>query len=391
MLTITKMEREQQFADIEPKLLLWARESIGLSLEEVSKQVKAGKEVINEWESGKKKPTLTQIRKLSKIYKRPLAVFYLSEPPKEPPLPKDFRTIPSDKVNPLSTKTRLAVRRARRLQSLASELTEEKVKLLFPRIKITDNINNIINQVREQFNISIEAQFKWKDETEAFNEWRRLIENQGIFIFQIGMPKEDGVRGFSFIENGPPAIVLNLRDAINGRIFSLFHEYAHICLNNSGLCDMKEGSDLSGNDKKIEQFCNYFAGSLLVPEQALLENRIVHSKGYSEDWTNDELKRIAKDFKVSQEVILRRLLILKYTSTNFYQQKREEWESIKKEKRGGRQNPPKKCIQGNGVPFVSLVLESYKKEKITYNDVADYLSLRFKYIPKVEKIIQGNP
>ena len=52
--------------------------------------------------------------------------------------------------------------------------------------------------------------------------------------------------------------------------------------------------------------------------------------------------------------------------------------------------PPRKCIQENGVPFVSLVLESYKKDKITYSDVADYLGIRLKHLPKVEQLVRGN-
>lgn len=62
---------------------------------------------------------------------------------------------------------------------------------------------------------------------------------------------------------------------------------------------------------------------------------------------------------------------------------------IYKLKKGGGPPPPRKCIQENGVPFVSLVLESYAKEKITYSDVADYLGIRLKHLPKVERLVRG--
>ncbi|MGC1120569.1 MAG: hypothetical protein WBA22_05700 [Candidatus Methanofastidiosia archaeon] len=57
-------------------------------------------------------------------------------------------------------------------------------------------------------------------------------------------------------------------------------------------------------------------------------------------------------------------------------------------KKGG-QNIPLKCIRENGIPFTSLVFNSYRKGKITYNDVADYLKIRTKHIPKVEQLVRG--
>jgi hypothetical protein len=88
-------------------------------------------------------------------------------------------------------------------------------------------------------------------------------------------------------------------------------------------------------------------------------------------------------------------VILGLASLALYKKKREEWqlqtkELLKKRKKGGRANPPKKCLQENGAPIVSLVLDSYRKDKITYSDVADYLSIRLKHIPKVEHLLEGN-
>ena len=75
---------------VEPKVLLWARESIGLGVQEITKRLQVTENTLEKWESGQKKPTLTQIEKLAKIYKRPLAVFFLPKPPEEPPPSKGF-------------------------------------------------------------------------------------------------------------------------------------------------------------------------------------------------------------------------------------------------------------------------------------------------------------
>lgn len=119
------MPRKSLKVSIEPKILIWARESIGRSIQEVAKRLNISENTISGWELGQKKPTLLQLEKLAKtVYKRPLAVFFLSVHPVDPPLPVDYRVLPTDKRLPFSAKTRLAIRRARRLKSLATELTE---------------------------------------------------------------------------------------------------------------------------------------------------------------------------------------------------------------------------------------------------------------------------
>ena len=187
-------------------------------------------------------------------------------------------------------------------------------------------------------------------------------------------------------EGGIRVIVLNLRDATNGKIFSLFHEYGHLLLHNSGICDMGGLDYLSREGKSIERFCNRFAGAFLVPKRALRDHQLVKSRGYSAYWSDEILHELAKSFKVSSEVILRRLVILQLADKNFYETKHEEWEKTEYRRRG-RRNLPKECIQKNGVSFVSLVLETHREEKITYSDVADYLETRLKYIPTIEKLI----
>ena len=97
---------------------------------------------------------------------------------------------------------------------------------------------------------------------------------------------------------------------------------------------------------------------------------------------------MARDFKVSREVVLRRLLILGRTTERFYQQKRREWERPLRRPKGGRRVPPKQCVRQNGIPFTSLVLESARQEKITYRDVSDYLSIGLKHLPAVESLLR---
>jgi len=63
---------------IEPKILSWARQSIGLSRDTVAKKLRTSENSVIAWESGDRKTTLTTLKKLSNIYKRLLHFSYQS-------------------------------------------------------------------------------------------------------------------------------------------------------------------------------------------------------------------------------------------------------------------------------------------------------------------------
>jgi Zn-dependent peptidase ImmA (M78 family)/DNA-binding XRE family transcriptional regulator len=400
------MPRKSFEVIIEPKILVWARESIGRNIEEVANRLHVSENLVKRWESGEKNPTLTQVKTLAIYYKRPLAAFFLPEPPEELSLPKDFRTLSGENPLPLSPKTRLAMRRARRLQSLAMELEGELHKdivIHIGHVSLSDDPEVLATKVRKHLGVSIESQFGWRKDNDAFNQWKKSIENLGVFVFQIPMPLEE-VRAFSMTDGEIPVIILNTKDSIRARIFSLLHEFGHLLLNKGGICDPNRGRIWEINSqnipseeiKYVEIFCNHFAGAILVPKDGLLTHKSVIDVRSPHEWPDRVLGRLAKEFNVSHEVILRRLLIFGRTSRSFYQRKHEEWEvkaierkQRKERKKGGRRDRPKECIQQNGAPFISLVLESYRNDRITCTDVADYLDIRLKYLPKVEKILEA--
>jgi len=386
------MPRKTMEVSVEPTVLKWARESIGIDNRKVAKRLNVSADTVTKWELGKKKPTLRILKELAYFYKRPLAVFFLPSPPEELPLPTDFRVLPKQEKSVLSEKTHLALRNARHLQSLTIELAESINRELVIKIgkaNLTDNPEVVAMEERERLTVGIQEQFDWRNSLEALNEWREKVESLGILVFQFAMPVEEA-RGFSLTEGGLPCIVLNLHDSINARIFTLFHEYAHLLLGTSGICNLEEGF---GKSSIEEKFCNHFAGAILVPKKDLLHHELIKPiRAYSEI-SDEYLSNIAMSFKVSPEVILRRMKILGLVSRNLYQRKCKEWK-IKAErekiKKGGFGLPPvKKCLLEKGLPFVSLVLEAHKQGAITYDDVADYLSIRLKHLNKIEQFIKG--
>lgn len=383
--------------DVKPEILIWARTTLNREISDVAKQLNVNEKIVERWESGDKRPTLNQLKTLSKYYKRPLAAFFLPEPPEELPPPRDFRKLPKGVDGSLSPKTILAMRRARRLQSIASELDvprNTRIRYSDHSLSLRDDPEIEAPRIRNTLKITVQEQSEWDSDIRALDQWKRAVENFGIVVFQLPMDIMDA-RAFSLTDGEKPIIVLNKRDSPRGRIFSLFHELAHILLNEGGMCNMRTEEIFQTGSRDIEIFCNHFAGALLVPKENLLYHRLVKGKTAISEWPLRTLGTISNHFFVSKEVILRRLVIFKKAPKSFYGKMHEIWEEAarkdleKKGGGGGGRNIAKECIDQCGTHFISTVLDQHKKERITYSDVSDYLGIRLKYLPKVEQLSEA--
>ena len=109
--------------EIENSILLWARETSGLDIQNAAKKVGTTSVRIQEWEEGSSQPTIKQLRKLAKAYMRPLGLFFLPELPKDAENIKDFRRIPEEFFEEMSSALRFEIR-------LAQDRREEALELL---------------------------------------------------------------------------------------------------------------------------------------------------------------------------------------------------------------------------------------------------------------------
>lgn len=82
------------YADIDPALLRWARRTAGYDLPTAAAKLGQDARRLEAWEAGEQRLTVPQLRKAAQVYRRPLAVFYLSEPPKGFSALRDFRRLP---------------------------------------------------------------------------------------------------------------------------------------------------------------------------------------------------------------------------------------------------------------------------------------------------------
>ncbi|MEA2063087.1 MAG: XRE family transcriptional regulator, partial [Gemmatimonadota bacterium] len=350
---------------VEPELLVWARKSSGYSLEVVAKRISVKPERLESWETGKDKPTIKQLRKIGNVYKRPIAVFYLPTPPKDFAPMKDFRRLSRQIAGIESPQLRLEIRRAHDRRGIALELYEElegELPIFSVKASLSDNPEDLAVKIRSSLGISYDNQLKFRNDYDALNRWRTALENIGVLTFQTTRVETSEMRGFSISDPPFPIIVLNNKDAVRGRIFTMLHEFVHIMLRDGGICDLGEYG-LSPEKQRVEVFCNRVAGETLVPGNYLNQEDLVLKKIRGADWLDEEIVELADQYHVSREVILRRLLINGYTTNQFYKRKikeyEKEYEVLEKKPRKGGPEQHVLAISRSGKSFVRLVLNNY--------------------------------
>jgi Zn-dependent peptidase ImmA (M78 family)/transcriptional regulator with XRE-family HTH domain len=372
---------------VKPSVLKWARETSGATVEEAARRLGVPASTFAKWETAESSLKLGQLRTLASYFKRPLAALLLPDPPSEPPLPTDFRTLPGHRGT-FDRGTRLAIRKAIRLRSVARDLMQALQREVAPMMEgsdVSENPQTAAEQERQRLGLSIETQFEWKNPYQAFRMWRAALESRNVLVFQLPMPVEDA-RGFSLSDEEPFTIVVSSSDAVQARVFTLFHEYAHLLVREPGICLPQPDLPGHGPHAELEQWCNRFSAALLVPAAALLSLAGTEGPIQSEERLFEAIRDGEKRFRVSRQVVLRRLLDVGLVSRAPFQRAMKRLLSQQRSRQagGGRNEPAKKCLAENGHLFTSLVLEGRARGMINYLDVADYLSLRLKYLREVE-------
>jgi Zn-dependent peptidase ImmA (M78 family) len=374
-------------ATLTPSVLIWARKTAGMSVEVASQRAGVKVEQLVSWEDGATRPSIPQLRKLASLFHRPLAVFYLPEPPKRFQVMHDFRRLSNETLPPEnSPKLAYEIRRAFDRREWTLELMEdmdESPPAFQANATNREGVEQVANRLRAALGVSVAAQSSWRGDHEAFKQWRLLLERAGILTLQATDLQLKEARGFSISLRPLPVVVVNIKDAPRGRIFTLLHETTHVMLNEGGICDL--------HDADGEAFCNRIAGAALFPKDDLLNTETVRKhKNGDPVWTDLELQEISRRFGGSREAALVRLLTLRLTTQAYYDRMRNvfrkqyEQQQKAKEKSAGFAPPYVIAISSAGPLFTGLVVESFNRDKITASDVSDYLQVRLKHLKDLQ-------
>ena len=382
-------------ARVKPELIRWVRRNAGLSVSDAAKKAGTSVAIVRRWEDGTVQPTVRQLRLLANATKRPLAIFYLAEPPRGFTALRDFRRLPGISVGTQTPALRLAVRLACERRQLALDLATDMNELppaLPIQASVEERVGDVARRIRGLLGISIQEQKSWKDSYAALNGWRHAAQQRGVLVFQARGVNVSEMRGFSVTEEPMPLIVLNSKDAPNGRVFTLLHEFCHLLLQKGGICDLKDRGQ-KPEKNPIEVFCNRVAAETLVPRRAFAQSPVVRDHPPGTEWQIAEVAALAKDFSVSREVVLRRLLTMGRLARSAYRSWRqtltEEYEAAQTSQTGFA-SPVTSAVSGLGQSFVKLVLLSYHQDRITSRDVSEYLGVRLKHMAKIEERVMGS-
>ncbi len=313
---------------VNPDILKWARNRQGLTITEVAKQLKQPEKVVFDWESGAQCPSYAKLEQLAyRVYKCPLAVFFFPTPPAEESLKEQFRTIPDQELDKLSSDTRYKLRQARLFQLGLSELlsesgTNRSSKFRTLRLEISEEPESAAVRLRNLLEIDIQVQMSWKGVDLALKNWREAIERIGVYVFKESF-KQSTVSGFCLVDDALPIIYVNNSHTKSRQIFTVIHELVHVLL---GIASI----DLQGSSNRfksgalyneVEIFCNKVTSLVLVPrvefERALSE---LHTKV-----DESQISKIARSFSVSREVIARILLDQQIISQQSYEVWSKKW------------------------------------------------------------------
>jgi Zn-dependent peptidase ImmA (M78 family) len=364
---------------VNPKILIWAREErFGeMPLKEVADKISIDLSDLSRWEADGKDLPFNILEKVAHGYKRQTAAFFLPQVPPKTKKIKDYRNVSVGRKG-FSPDTLMAIRRAERYLETTRELMS--VDYWDKQYRWTKQFSGdqklVVKEaelLRGILEAPLDGQVKLRNSEKALRYWRTQIENKlGIFVFQFPMLDQE-LDGFSYAFDAFPfAIVLNNRGAYARRIFTLFHEMAHIIKHAAGAC---KSDYLSEAEYGIELDCNKFAAEFLVPGKSLYKTVSV-----------DKVIEYAKRFCVSGEVYLRKLYeenkISKKVFYDWLDEIRKRSKNLPKRKGKGA---PSMIIQSKstrGNKFFDLVTNAAISNQISYSTASDLLGLKVASIGK---------
>ena len=289
------------------ELLSWARERAGLAQDVLISRFKR----LPQWEAGEVQPTLKQAEDFARAVHVPLGYLFLSEPPEEPlPIP-DFRTFAGQSMlrpSPNLLDTIYACQERQSWYRDFAHITQNPELEFIGSATIDMSPQEVAAKMRSTLGFDLDARKSCQTWTDALRLFIRQADKIGVLVMVSGVvmsnthrkldPTE--FRGFALSDPLAPLIFINGADTKAAQIFTIAHELAHLWLGDSALSNIEAAP--RGGFRQEEVWCNAVAAELLVPIASL------RAELRAGELLPDTLSRLARKFKVSTLVILRRLL-----------------------------------------------------------------------------------
>jgi Zn-dependent peptidase ImmA (M78 family) len=292
------------------------------------------------WTSGEARPTLKQLEDFARLTHTAIGYFFLPQPPAlDLPIP-DFRTLRDEMLaEPSSDLLDTLYLCQQRQDWFRDHARMHGLPALdfVGSASLQEAPEAVAQRLRQTLGLSTAARRQVATWTEALRQLIAKAEDAGVMVMVSSVVGSNShrkldvgeFRGFALADSLAPLIFLNGGDSKAAQMFTLAHELAHVWLGATGVSDAQAGQV---PEQQTERWCNKVAAELLIPLEELRES---HQRNAP---IAAEIQRLAREFKVSTLVALRRLFDAGFiTRAALWQHYREELDRLRtlKESSGG--------------------------------------------------------
>lgn len=363
---------------VTPTVIRWARTRAGFSIEDAEKHFKK----ISDWEAGKASPSYVQLEQMAEKFKCPVAMFFFPDPPTVPDVEPSFRTLSPDVFNEIPRTVKAFMRKAQAMQLNLNELNDGRnpaQRLITRDLEFATNtpVQQMADTIRAYLGVSLEQQQKWSSAEDALEQWRDVFASFGVFVFKDAFHAE-GYFGFCLYDDEFPVIYVNNTSTKTRQIFTLFHELGHLLFRTSGIdfADDRYLRRLAEPDYHFEMLCNKLAGQALLPDTEF--DRVVADRPRNRDTAS----LLADRYKVSRELVYRKMLDRGWVSADEYNEAAKFWVSQIKAKGGGDYYYNQ--ISYLGRRYIDLAFQRYYQRHFSKEQLSEYLNIKPKFLPAFE-------
>ena len=325
--------------NINPAILVWARETAGLEPEEAVARldfikptdVESAAQRLLAFESGERKPTRNQLLKFASVYRRPLLTFYMKKPPVKGYRGKDFRQSVGRVTRRENSLLDALLRDIRARQEMVKSLLEDEEDIrnlpFVGSANVDQGAGTVAASIANTLQFDHERLESRRGNADSlFKTLRRNAESAGVFVLLVGdlgsyhtALSVEVFRGFAISDRIAPFVVINDQDARAARSFTLVHELAHVWLDKSGVSGAPLPDTPQSSHDQIERFCNDVAGEFLLPNAALRTRPIKLAAGDKQNAANF-IHALAEDWSVSEPMAAYRLNRIGLVETTIYRE-----------------------------------------------------------------------
>ncbi|MAK30994.1 ImmA/IrrE family metallo-endopeptidase [Acinetobacter sp.] len=328
---------------------------------------------LDQFLSGEKQPTFNQLSEIAKKINVPTGLLLLNKTIDIDIKRLDFRTLESDSIDEAS-------------EELRDTIAEMEVKQEFLKNEITENLDfvgqfsidsnflEVAKKIRNKLEIPL---FFQSQADNPLNYLRDKINDIGVFVFFNGKVKDNThrplsvkeFRGFVLLDHKAPIIFINQKDTKTGQLFTLVHELVHIFVGTEEIFNIVDTGDYQFD--RTEAFINKVTAEILAPREIILK------------LNSPDSNFLARKFKVSEFVIVRRLLELnKITREEYLNRTRDLEENLERflpsesESNGGSYTNNIRFRVDN--KFFKYVMNAVNHDRISYTDAFNIVGVGFK-------------